>query len=118
MTTTAVQPELDFASALAYPWPPSRVDFRDEVARAVMAVAFFGDDVHVSNVRSLLRKDDRGRVGGNLGATFAALITGGYLVPTGQYRRNGDAAARNAGKASPLYRLMKAIPTTWAEQGR
>lgn len=115
--TTTVQPELDYAAALAYPWPPSKVDFRREVAGAVMAVAWDLSDIHVSNVRPLLRKDDRGRVGGNLGAVFAALINSGYLVPTGNYRKNGDKAARNGGKASPLYRLRREIPFTWAETG-
>ena len=114
--TTAVQPELDFAAALAYPWPPSRADFRDEVARAVSAIACLGDSVHVAGVRAMLRKDADGRVGGNLGAVFAALVCGGYLRGTGEYRPNRDFAARNGHKPSPVYRLVKAIPREWADK--
>jgi hypothetical protein len=83
--------------------------------RAIIAAAITeaakhrrGDLVHIAAVRRYLTQDVPKS---ELGATFNRLRSRGVLVFTNRYEANGDTSpkARNANKASPVWRLERPI---------
>lgn len=84
-------------------------DPRALIAAAITEAAKHRRDlVHISAVRRHLSRNVPPSC---LGTTFNTLARRGVLVKTGRYEENGDnrAKARNASKASPVWRLMRPI---------
>lgn len=89
--------------------PDPEVDERALIAAAITkAAAHRHNLVHIAAVRSHLPMRVRSSA---LGGTFNGLARRGVLVKTGRYEENGDNSpkARNASKASPVWKLMRAI---------
>ena len=115
--TAAVQDELSvFLDAVAYPATPGRISDRAAIVAAVRQDAARNRNlVHISRVRPLLPAWCTGNV---VGATISALVSAGFLRPTGGWLPNGDAKGKNAAKPAHVYRLMAAIPASWAETNK
>lgn len=100
---TAVRDEIDITAA---EWRS-----HDSIAAVRLAVIRAAQEhrgmVHAADVRAFLPPWVSPWV---VGAYTCALVRQGYLVSTGRYRPNGDAASRNRTKVSEVRRLVKTIP--------
>ena len=107
--TTTIQPTIDdFLDALMTGGVPNADATREAVRVAVTRVAREnGGLVHIAQMRPLLPASAQRP---QIGAVMNRLARRGYLVATGHYRPNGDAASRNQSKPSPVWRLMRPIP--------
>jgi len=85
-----------------------RATHRDHIRRAINLVARENDgQVHIADVRPLLPTwiDPH-----QPGAFICAQVRMGRLIPTGQYRPNGQHKSRNRTKPAQVYRLAAPIP--------
>jgi hypothetical protein len=106
---TATQLTLDdFLEGLASDPTPRAVDALESIRLAVLAAAADRHGlVHIAAIRRHLPQSVAPRF---LGSTVNRFVRRGFLVPTGRYEPNGDAASRNGCKPAPVYRLHGPIP--------
>lgn len=96
----------DTIDAVASDW--RRTDHRDHIRHAINTAAREHDgQVHIADVRPLLPTwiDPH-----QPGAFICAQVRAGRLIPTGQYRPNGQAKSRNRTKPAQIYMLAAPIP--------
>ena len=85
-----------------------RVTHRDHIRRAINLVARENDGlVHIADVRPLL---PTWLAPYTIGAFICWQVRAGRLIPTGDYRPNGQHKSRNRTKPAQVYRLAAPIP--------
>jgi len=98
----------DVLTAVADDWRPSREESREAIRVAVLAAAAEHDGrVTAATIRPHLPTWCATE---QIGAVMWRLARRGYITRTGGYTANGKGGrARNSGKRSPIYRVVRPI---------